>query len=122
MSLGAAVFLLLPELLLGIFNPTEEMIAIGVRAMRIICLHFPLAGFCIIAGSVCQAIGNPFHSLLISICRQVLVLLPVAYLFSLTGVLDNVWLAFPAAELVSFVLSFIFLRKTIRRAEARIRN
>ena len=122
MSLGAAVFLLLPGLLLGIFNPTEEMIAIGVRAMRIICLHFPLAGFCIIAGSVCQAIGNPFHSLLISTCRQVLVLLPVAYLFSLTGVLDNVWLAFPAAELVSFVLSFIFLRKTIRRAETRIRN
>ena len=122
MSLGAAAFLLLPGLLLGIFNPTEEMIAIGVRAMRIICLHFPLAGFCIIAGSVCQAIGNPFHSLLISICRQVLVLLPVAYLFSLTGVLDNVWLAFPAAELVSFVLSFIFLRKTIRRADARIRN
>ena len=96
------------------------MLSIGVRAMRIICLHFPLAGFCIIAGSVCQAIGNPFHSLLISVCRQVLVLLPVAYFFSLTGVLDNIWLAFPVAELVSFILSMIFFRKTIRGVKMRL--
>ena len=116
MSLGAIVFLTLPKLLLDIFSPTDEMLSIGVRALRIIAIHFPLAGFCIIAGSVCQAIGNPFHSLLISVCRQVVVLLPAAYLFSLTKVLDNVWLAFPLAELVSFILSFLFLRLTIRRA------
>ena len=120
MSLGAIVFLTLPKLLLGIFSPTEEMLSIGVRALRIIAVHFPLAGFCIIAGSVCQAIGNPFHSLLISVCRQVVVLLPAAYLFSLTKVLDNVWLAFPLAELVSFALSFVFLRLTIRRAQREI--
>lgn len=119
MTLGAVVFMAVPQVLIGIFNPTEEMLSIGVRAMRIICLHFPLAGFCIIAGSVCQAIGNPFHSLLISVCRQVLVLLPVAYFFSLTGVLDNIWLAFPVAELVSFILSLIFFRKTIRGVKQR---
>ena len=120
MALGAAVFMAIPDVLLGIFNPSEEMLSIGVRALRIICVHFPFAGFSIIAGSVCQSIGNPFHSLLISVCRQVLVLLPVAFLFSLTGVLDNVWLAFPASEAVSFTLSNIFLRKTIRHALARI--
>ena len=120
MGLGTAVFLTVPQLLLGIFNPTAEMLAIGIRGMRLICLVFPFAGFSIIAGSVCQAIGNPFHSLLISICRQVVVLLPAAWLLSLTGVLDDVWLAFPAAEVVSFVLSFIFLRRTIRKAEARM--
>ncbi len=115
MSLGAAAFLLIPDLLLGIFSPSQEMLDIGVRAMRIICLHFPLAGFCIIAGSVCQAIGNPFHSLLISICRQVVVLLPAAYLLSLSGILDNVWFCFPLAEIVSFALSFFFLRKTVAK-------
>ena len=120
MALGAAVFMVIPDVLLGIFNPSEEMLSIGIRALRIICVHFPFAGFSIIAGSVCQSIGNPFHSLLISVCRQVLVLLPVAFLFSLTGVLHNVWLAFPASEAVSFTLSNIFLRKTIRHALARI--
>ena len=120
MTLGAVVFMAIPNVLLGIFNPSEEMLSIGIRALRIICVHFPFAGFSIIAGSVCQSIGNPFHSLLISVCRQVLVLLPVAFLFSLTGVLDNVWLAFPASEAVSFTLSNIFLRKTIRRALAKI--
>ena len=120
MSLGAAAFLLLPDVLIGIFSPTQEMLDIAFHALRIISLHFPLAGFCIIAGSVCQAIGNPFHSLLISVCRQVLVLLPAAYLFSLSRVLDNVWLAFPLAELVSFTLSFLFLRITLRRAQARL--
>ena len=119
MTLGAVVFMAIPKVLIGIFNPSSEMLSIGIRAMRIIAIHFPFAGFSIIAGSVCQSIGNPFHSLLISICRQVLVLLPVAFLFSLTGVLDNVWLAFPAAEVVSFTLSFFFLRKTIRGALAK---
>ena len=119
MGLGMIVFLAIPGILLGIFNPTAEMLAIGTRGMRIICLCFPFAGFSIIAGSVCQAIGNPFHSLLISVCRQVVVLLPAAWLLSLTGVLDDVWIAFPAAELVSFVLSIIFLRMTVRKALAK---
>ena len=76
------------------------------------------SGFCIIAGSVCQAIGNPLHSLLISICRQMLVLLPAAWLLSLSGRLELVWLAFPIAELVSLVLSAVFLKKTLRRVDS----
>ena len=115
MGLGTLVFWLIPSLLLSIFSPTPEMREIGVRALRVISLTFPFAGFCIIAGSVCQAIGNPLHSLLISICRQVVVLLPAAYLFSLSRKLDNVWLAFPLAEIVSFVLSYFFLKRTVRK-------
>ena len=115
MSLGAAAFLLIPGVLLGIFSPSQEMLDIGTRALRIISVHFPLAGFCIIAGSVCQAIGNPFHSLVISICRQVVVLLPAAYLLSLSGILDNVWFCFPLAEIVSFALTFFFLKKTVAK-------
>ena len=93
------------------------MLAIGKPALRIIGIHFPLAGFCIIAGSVCQAIGNPMYSLTVSVCRQLVVLLPAAWLLSRTGNLDLVWLAFPIAELMSLTLSSIFLRKTIKRAD-----
>lgn len=117
MTAGALLFFFFPDALIGIFKPSQEMAAIGVRALRIICLHFPLAAFCIISISVCQAIGQPLHSLLISTCRQVVVLLPAAYLLSRTGVLDNVWYCFPIAEVVSFILSFIFLRINIRRAD-----
>ena len=70
-------------------------------ALRIISLSFLLAGFDIIAGSVCQAIGNPFYSLIVSVARQLVVLLPVAWLLSQTGRLELVWVAFPVAELMS---------------------
>ena len=76
-----------------------------------------LAGFCIISMSVCQAIGNPIYRLVVSVCRQLVVLLPVAWLLSQTGNLTLVWLAFPIAELMSLTLSAIFLRKTLRMAE-----
>ena len=95
-----------------------EMLEIGDRALRIISIHFPLAGFGIIAGSVCQAIGNPFYSLIISVCRQLVVLLPVAWLLAQTGRLDLVWTAFIIAEIVSATLSGIFLRRTFRSAKA----
>lgn len=120
MALGCAVFQLAPEVLLGFFTPSEEMLAIGPTALRIISIHFLLAGFDIIAGSVCQAIGNPFYSLIISVCRQLLVLLPAAWLLAQTGRLELVWLAFLIAELMSLVLSTIFLRRTMRAAAARI--
>lgn len=81
------------------------MLEIGDRALRIISIHFPLAGFGIIAGSVCQAIGNPFYSLIISVCRQLVVLLPVLGHLAQTGRLDLVWTAFIIAEIVSATLS-----------------
>ena len=122
MAVGAALFILIPGVLLGFFNPSAEMLAIGVPALRVIGGHFILAGFCIIAGSVCQAIGNPFYSLIISVGRQIVVLLPVAWLMSLTGNLLLVWLAFPIAEGMSLILSGFFLRRTMKAAEASIRS
>lgn len=118
MAVGFAVFQLAPGVLLSFFDASENMLAIGSPALRIISFSFILAGFCIIAGSVCQAIGNPFFSLIVSVCRQLVVLLPVAWLLSKTGNLTLVWLAFPIAELMSLTLSIIFLRKTLRMAEA----
>lgn len=116
MSVGVIVFESIPQVLLTFFTASDEMMRIGVPALRIIAPHFFLAGFCIIAGSVCQAIGNPLYSLIVSVCRQLLVLLPVAWLLSLTGNLTLVWLAFPIAELFSLTLSAIFLGKTMKKA------
>ena len=120
MAVGLAIFQLAPELLLSFFDASEEMLEIGSVALRIISLSFLLAGFCIIAGSVCQAIGNPFYSLIVAVARQLVVLLPVAWLLSRSGRLELVWVAFPVAELMSLTLSAIFLRRTLRSAEARV--
>ena len=120
MLTGAAVFELAPKTLLSLFNASEEMMRIGIPALRIIATHFVLAGFCIIAGSVCQAIGQPVYSLIVSVCRQLLVLLPSAWALAQTGKLELVWLAFPIAECVSLILSAVFLTKTLRLAKRRI--
>ena len=117
MAVGLAAFELIPGTLLSFFDASDNMLAIGVPALRIIGLHFVLAGFDIIASSVFQAIGNPLHSLLTSACRQLVVLLPTAWLLSQTGNLTLVWLAFPISELVDLFLCIFFLRKTLRRAE-----
>lgn len=119
MALGVLAFELIPDVLLSMFNPSAEMLAIGEPALRIIGCHFLLAGFCIVAGSVCQAIGNPMYSLIVSVCRQLFVLLPVAWLLSQTGQLVLVWLAFPIAETVSLLMSAFFLRKTLRAVEGK---
>lgn len=117
MLVGVLLFELCPRTLLSFFDAQEDMMRIGEPALRIIASHFLLAGFCIIAGSVCQAIGNPLHSLLISICRQMAALLPAAWLLSLTGKLELVWLAFPVAEFVSLIMSSIFLKKTMKKVD-----
>ena len=114
MCIGCALFELIPGTLLGLFSPTDEALAIGKTALRIIGAHFPLAGFSIIAASACQALGKPIYSLINSVCRQIVVLLPTAYLLSLTGRLELVWLAFPIAELVSVLLNSWFLKRTYK--------
>lgn len=116
MICGMIVFEVFPEVLLKLFNASDDMLEIGVPALRIIAIHFALAGFCIISGSVCQAIGNPFLSLITSVCRQLVVILPVAWALSKTGNLDMVWFAFPIAELFSVALNIIFLTKTMKQA------
>ena len=120
MCVGCAAFNFFPEALLGFFSPSAEMLSIGTVALRVISYSFLLAGFDIIAGSVCQAIGNPMYTLICSVCRQLVALLPAAWLLARTGILDLVWFCFPISEVVSLVLSIFFLRRTMRRVEAQI--
>ena len=122
MIIGWAAFNLIPGVLLSFFSPSAEMLSMGIAALRIISYSFLLAGFDIIAGSVCQAIGNPVHTLIISVCRQLLVLLPVAWLLAQTGRLDLVWFAYPISEVISLILSIFFLRRTFRATDARFAN
>lgn len=114
MLIGLGVAELFPAWLLGIFNASEEMLTIGVPALRIICICFVFAGFGIVAGSVFQALGHGMLSMTVSIVRQLVVLLPVAWLLSLTGRLELVWLAFPLSELFSVVLCVFFTRRIVR--------
>ena len=118
MLLGMAAFILFPEQLLSLFNANKQMIAVGVPALRTICVNFIFAGTCIIFSGCFQALGKSINSMLVSLTRQILVLLPVAYLLSLLGNIDIVWLAFPASELVSTVLScclmFLLYKRKIK--------
>lgn len=107
MIIGLVIFQLFPKQLLGLFSASEEMISIGKPALRIISISFLFAGYCIVVGSMFQALGNGVMSLIVSIGRQLVVLLPVAYLLSRTNNLNLVWWAFPIAELASVFLSTI---------------
>jgi putative MATE family efflux protein len=104
-----AVMQIFPEQLLLMFKASDEMLTIGVPAIRIISLSFIFAGYSIVTSSMLQALGHGVKSMIISVCRQLVVLLPVAYLMSLTGNLELVWLAVPIAELVSLTLSTVFM-------------
>lgn len=106
MITGTVVFELFPATLIRIFDP--NIVEIGVPALRIIGVHFPVAAVCIILGTVFQALGHGIYSTWVSIARQLLVLLPAAYLLSLSGNLTMVWFAFPIAEVISLTLTLIF--------------
>ena len=122
MLLGVFLFEVFPAQLLRIFDADAAMLRDGVPAFRIIATSYLFAGFCIIAGSVFQAIGNPMHSLIVSVCRQLVVLLPAAYLLSLTGRLELVWLSYPIAEVISLILSAYYLRKTMKAMHEQFRE
>lgn len=115
MTAGLLAFQLIPDLLLGIFHPSEEFLHIGRSALRIISIHFPLAAVGIALGGSFQALGNGVYSTITSLCRQLIVLLPVAYLLSLTGDVTAVWWAFPIAEVVSMAFSLIFYSLIYRK-------
>jgi Na+-driven multidrug efflux pump len=117
MLLGLLLFQLIPETLLGIFNPSEHMLAIGVPALRRISISFLFAGFCIVAGAVCQALDRSIASLAVSVLRQLVALVPAAWLLSKTGDVNMVWWAFPIAEIVSLIASTVFLRSAFRHME-----
>jgi len=114
MTFGTIIFLLIPDVLFGFFNASDHMLSMGVPALRIICWHFPIAAFCIITGTLFQALGNAVYSMINSICRQLVVLLPAAYLLAQLGDVNYVWWAFPIAEIASATLTIIFFIKMKR--------
>lgn len=120
MSLGTLVFELIPDKLLLMFEASDHMLSMGIPALRIICCHFPVAAFCIIIGSVFQALGRAVYSMINSIMRQLVVLLPAAYFLSLTGEVNNVWWAFLIAEVMSFVVTLFFLFKVNREIISKV--
>jgi putative MATE family efflux protein len=119
MIAGFAVFQLFTDQLLLWFNASENMLAIGAPALRIISISFLFAGYCIVVSSVFQALGNGMKSMIVSVLRQLVVLLPVAYLLSLSGSVDAVWWSFPIAEIASVVSCTLFLKRIY---DQKIRN
>ena len=115
MLIGLLIMQVFPAQLFSLFDASEEMLAIGVPALRLISTSFLFAGYCIISGSMFQALGNGLLSMINSIARQLVVLLPVAYLLSLTGNLNLIWLSYPIAELMSLTLCSIFLYRIYQR-------
>ncbi len=115
MLFGTLVFHLVPQALLGMFNASEEMLRIGVPALRIISLSFGLAGACIAMGSIFQAFSYSYYSLIVSVGRQLVVLIPVAMFLASFGEVTLIWWAFPIAELMSTVLSVIFFLRLYNR-------
>ncbi len=115
MMLGLLAFQLIPEMLLSMFNASDTFMTMGARALRTISLHFPLAAFCIALGASFQALGNGIYSTITSLCRQLVALLPAAYLLSLTGSVDAVWWAFPIAEFISLAATIFFFTRIYRK-------
>lgn len=122
MLIGFCVFQFAPGLLLNLFAASDAMRTIGIPALRIICPHFLLAGIGIVLGSVFQALGNGVYSLIISVCRQLVVLIPVAWLLSRTGNVNMVWWAFLIAEVVSVTLSLVFMARINKNIIAPMQN
>ncbi len=115
MVIGLLLFQLAPELLLGIFNPSDDFMAMGVSALRTVSSIFPLAAIGIALGASFQGLGNGIYSTITSLCRQLVVLLPAAYLLSLTGDVHLVWMAFPIAEVVSLAVTLLLFTRIYRK-------
>lgn len=115
MAVGTALFWVFPEFFLGLFSASENMMAMGVVALRIISVHFMIAGISIICSSALQALGHGFFSMITSIVRQLVVLLPAAFVLAYLGGINAVWWAFPIAEVFSLILAFSFLRFVMGR-------
>ena len=120
MLLGFGVFQLFPDKLMGIFSSSggqdaKDLVTMGITAMRIVSIHFPIAAACIALGASFQALGNGIYSTITSLCRQLVALLPAAYLLSLTGNVDAVWWAFPIAEVVSLTVTLICYARIYRQ-------
>lgn len=115
MLLGLAVFQFFPAVMLNMFNPTPAFLEIGQVALRTISWSFPIAAIGIALGASFQALGNGIYSTIVSLCRQMLVLLPAAYLLSLSGQVDLVWMSFPIAEVVSGIVTMLLFARLYRQ-------
>ena len=111
-TLGFILFQTIPETLIKMFNSNEELVSIGVDALKTISLAFPIVGLSIVGSTTLQAVGRGFASMIVSFLRQIIVLLPVAYLLGKSGGLSWVWYSFPISEAISFVI-LIFLFRNI---------
>lgn len=120
MVVGLIIFQTVPGLLLRLFDASEDMLAIGIPALRTISYSFVFAGFGIVCGTAFQALGSATYSMMVSIARQLVVLLPAAYLLALTGDVNNVWWAFPIAEIMSLLMTIIFMTRINRQVISHI--
>lgn len=112
MIAGTILFEAIPGTLFMMFDASENMLSMGIPALRIIAIHFPVAAYCIITGTMFQAIGKATYSMISSICRQLVVLLPAAWALSLLGNVNYVWWAFPIAEVASAIITVYFYNRT----------
>lgn len=122
MLIGLIIFQVVPEGLLKLFNASDHMLEVGVPALRIISTSFLFAGYCIILGSVFQALGNGVYSLIVSVARQLLCILPLAYVFARVAGLHAVWYSFPLAELISVTLTTILFRRIYVKKLKNLKN
>lgn len=118
--IGFLCFEGIPQILLSLFNASDEMLTIGVPALRIIGIHYLIAWFCIVSGTVFQALGKAFFSMIVSIMRQLFVLIPAAYILAKLGGLHVVWWSFPIAEVISLMVSSFFLVRINRTIISRV--
>ena len=118
--IGFLCFEGIPQILLGMFNASDELLTIGVPALRIIGIHYLIAWFCIVSGTVFQALGKAFFSMTVSIMRQLFVLIPAAYILAKLGGLHVVWWSFPIAEVISLMVSSFFLVRINRTIISRV--
>ena len=114
MLIGFVSFMLIPDKLLMMFQASDEMLAIGVPALRIISFHFLIAWYCIVTSTLFQAVGSAMYSAYVSVARQLVVLLPAAYILAKIGGVSLIWWSFPIAELMSFLISTVCLKLTIK--------
>ena len=115
MLVGFVVFMVIPDKLLLLFDASETMLAIGVPALRKIAVHFLIAWFCIVSGTLFQAVGNAVYSMYVSVARQLVVLLPVAYVLAKIGGLSLIWWCFPIAEAMSLLISVVCLKLVMKK-------
>ena len=118
MWVGFAAFQLIPEQLLTFFNASENMMDIGVQALRIASIIFLFAGVSVVSGGVFQGAGKSMYSMVVSFIRQLIVLLPAAFILSRFGNLTLVWFAIPLSEFVGFAVTLIMMRRLMKNLDA----